>query len=218
MLTGGRCGSGTTFSATTYSLSNTFTSLVPDTTYYSRVKAINHSGIETAYTDLGSTMTLKSPTPTGLVYTSATTTSLTARSFRAQEKLFAEGDAGDALYFLLSGKVAIQKILDPAQGTFKTLTVIAPGDFFGEMALLEKEPRSASAVALTDGEALAFSAEEFNRWFSQDARLPVRLFLPFVSTLSARLRDTTREMTTFLEVGRVLVQDQDVRQFVHLFH
>lgn len=137
---------------------------------------------------------------------------LTARSFRAQEKLFKEGDAGDGLYLLVSGKVAIQKILDRQRETYKTLTIIAPGEFFGEMALLEKEPRSASAVALTDGEVLVLSVEDFNKWFSQDARLPVRLLLPFVSTLSARLRDTTRDMTIFMEVGRILVQDVEPKE------
>lgn len=136
---------------------------------------------------------------------------LDSRPFKTGDRLFAEGDPGDAVYFILSGRVAIQKSLDAAKGTFKTLAVMGPGDFFGEMALLEKEARSAAAVAAADGEALSLSARDFGRWLSDDSKIPLKFLLPFVTTLSARLRDTTREMAAFFEVSRVLVQNLEVK-------
>ncbi len=137
---------------------------------------------------------------------------LTPRPFKTGEALFTEGQAGDALYFVAAGRVSIQKILDRTKGTSKSVSVMGPGDFFGEMALLEREPRSASAVAVSDGEALTLSAVDFGRCFSEDSRVALKFLLPFLTTLSARLRETTREMTAFFEVGRVLVQDLGAKE------
>src|SRR5262249_52216094 len=66
-------------SSSTYNLNASFTGLVPATTYYAEVKAVNHSGISTAFLNLGSTVTLGSPAPTGLVFIAATTQTLTAQ-------------------------------------------------------------------------------------------------------------------------------------------
>jgi ribosome-associated protein len=123
--------------------------------------------------------------------------------------IFNEGGPGDAVYFIAEGKVSIQKDLDKARGLSKTLAVMQTGDFFGEMALLEREPRSASAIAVEATTLLVLPVEDVRAWLSADARVPLRLLLPFVEALSARLRETTREMTLFFNVGRVLVQDPD---------
>lgn len=134
---------------------------------------------------------------------------LTEEKIPAGRLVFSEGGPGDAVYFIAEGKVSIQKTLDKARGLSKTLAVMQTGDFFGEMALLEREPRSASAIALEPTILLVLPVEDVKNWLSADARVPLRLFLPFVEALSARLRETTREMTLFFNVGRVLVQDPD---------
>ena len=69
-------------------------------------------------------------------------------SVEAGRTIFAEGGPGDAMFFVAEGRVSIQKTLDKEKKTFKTLAVMQEGDFFGEMALLEREPRSATAVAM----------------------------------------------------------------------
>lgn len=129
---------------------------------------------------------------------------LREESFAAGQTVFSEGDAGDALYFLAEGRVAIQKVLNREQGLFKTLSVMGPGDFFGEMSLLEKTPRWASAVTLAPTVLLSLSAKELGAWLSADAPVPLRLVLPFVESLNARLRQTSREMILFFDVGSVL--------------
>src|ERR1700677_1898716 len=69
------------------------------------------------------------------------------RGYEAGAVIFREGDAGSALYLLESGRVAV-RITTP-DGESATLTVVAPGDVFGEMALLRRSAtRTATAVAL----------------------------------------------------------------------
>jgi CRP-like cAMP-binding protein len=129
---------------------------------------------------------------------------LREESFAAGQTIFSEGDPGGALYFLAEGRVAIQKIIHREQGLFKTLSVMGPGDFFGEMSLLEKSPRWASAVTLAPTVLLCLSAKELGEWLTADAPVPLRLVLPFVESLNARLRQTSREMILFFDVGSVL--------------
>lgn len=68
-------------------------------------------------------------------------------SFGPGERILVQGDSGDSMYFLVSGRVAIT--LRSADGTGKTLAVFEPGDFFGEASLLTGEPRNATATALS---------------------------------------------------------------------
>lgn len=130
-------------------------------------------------------------------------------SFAGGQTIFSEGEEGDALFFIAEGRVAIQKWVDKKAGTVKTLSILSSGDFFGEMALLEKAPRWASAVAQGPAVLLSLSAEDLRAWVSADAKVPLRLFLPFVQSLNARLRQSTREMILLFDVGGVLAQNPD---------
>ncbi|HWE80285.1 MAG TPA: cyclic nucleotide-binding domain-containing protein [Gaiellaceae bacterium] len=76
--------------------------------------------------------------------------------FAAGTTIFSEGDEGDRLYVVKSGSVALT-----SRG--ETLETVAVGGLFGEMALIDLEPRSASAVAETDCELVAFDKRRF--WF-----------------------------------------------------
>ncbi|HEX9260593.1 MAG TPA: cyclic nucleotide-binding domain-containing protein [Acidimicrobiales bacterium] len=76
------------------------------------------------------------------------------RSVAAGEKIFAEGDAGDVMYIIISGRVELR-----APGG-ANITVEA-GEPFGEMAIIDKGPRSATAVALIDSELAAINQSTF---------------------------------------------------------
>jgi len=65
-------------SVSTYGLTTQFANLTPDSTYYAQVKAVNHSGINTIYLNLGSTKTNAANSPTGFVFTNAALNNLTA--------------------------------------------------------------------------------------------------------------------------------------------
>jgi CRP-like cAMP-binding protein len=70
--------------------------------------------------------------------------------WRAGSRVFDRGDAPDALYLVLSGAV---RVFDPADsGT--DVAVLAPGEYFGELALLRETPRTLSASAVEDSELL----------------------------------------------------------------
>jgi CRP-like cAMP-binding protein len=77
---------------------------------------------------------------------------------RAGEIIFCEFEPGDAFYLIQSGKVKIVKIVGELE---KTLDILNPGEFFGEMALLEEAPRSATTMALTDVKLLEFNRANF---------------------------------------------------------
>jgi len=76
--------------------------------------------------------------------------------FAAGATVFSEGDPGDRLYILRRGSVELS-----ARG--KVLETVGEGGIFGEMAVIDREPRSASAVALSDSELVAIDKRRF--WF-----------------------------------------------------
>lgn len=87
---------------------------------------------------------------------------LRSRRYRRDEVIFHTDDPGDALFIVVSGSVKI--LLAADDGTEPAiLTTVGPGGFFGELALLDGAPRSATAVALDGVEALVLRREAFDR-------------------------------------------------------
>lgn len=78
---------------------------------------------------------------------------------KAGEIIFCEFEPGDAFYLIQSGKVKIVKVIGEVE---KTIDILNPGEFFGEMALLEQAPRTATALALTDVKLLEFNQQNFD--------------------------------------------------------
>jgi CRP-like cAMP-binding protein len=78
---------------------------------------------------------------------------LRVRRFRRNEVIMHQGDPGDALHIVAAGAVKI--ILPSAEGEEAIIATLRPGDFFGELALLDGEPRSATVSALEPSETFA---------------------------------------------------------------
>lgn len=97
--------------------------------------------------------------------------------FEAGEKVFLENETARAMYIVRSGRVDII-----TYGTI--LENVGPGGIFGEMALIDDQPRSAAAIAIEPTEALAFSKDEF---LAIVARRP-QFALLVMSTLARRIR------------------------------
>ncbi len=105
------------------------------------------------------------------------------KQLKEGEILFSEGDEGEEMYLIKSGKIRIVK--EMGKGEKKTLAVLEGGSFFGEMAVLDKSPRSASAVADTDTELIIVDRDAFLRKINENP------FIKYViSTLTNRLRKT----------------------------
>jgi len=111
---------------------------------------------------------------------------LRRRRYRAGEVIFHEGDAGTALYIVESGEVKI--VLGSAEGKEVVLGLLGRGDFFGELALLDGEPRSADAVAVVASQLAVLQREEFTRFIRSTPRAAANL----LAVLSRRLRRTDR--------------------------
>ncbi len=105
------------------------------------------------------------------------------RSFAAGSTLFSQGDTGVGLYVIKSGQVRILQAANPDRAE-KELDVLSPGDVLGEMALLDDQPRSASAVAIDDVSVLLLPVWEFRSILRGHPEIAVKL----LSVLSRRLR------------------------------
>lgn len=105
--------------------------------------------------------------------------------------VFKEGDPGDSLLVLVSGRVAIIK---DNQGKGQLLCHEGPGRTIGEMALLDRERRSASCIAEVDCRLLAMDQTALDRLSREYPLLAYRLMLALAQQLSRRLRRTSGEL------------------------
>jgi len=94
---------------------------------------------------------------------------LRRRHFRRNEVIFHQGDPGDSLHVVNSGAVKI--VLPSPEGMEAIIATLRPGDFFGELSLLDGAPRSATAVALEASETLALPRDAFRELLDQDTGL-----------------------------------------------
>jgi CRP/FNR family transcriptional regulator, cyclic AMP receptor protein len=108
------------------------------------------------------------------------------RRYRAGEPVFREGDPGTALYIIDSGEVKI--LLGGSEGKEVVLSLLPPGEFFGELALLDGEPRSADAVTTVATELLILPRDEFLRFLRDVPPVAINM----LAALSRRLRRTDR--------------------------
>jgi len=127
---------------------------------------------------------------------------LKRRTFAAGQTVFYQGDPGNVAYIIESGQVRIY--VHGEDGREVSVILYGPGDIFGEMALLDRRPRSATATAMEDSVLLALNADDFHRHLRHSHQLALNLML----TLSTRLRETTEaiESLATLDVNRRLIK------------
>ncbi len=118
---------------------------------------------------------------------------LTHFSYKADEAIFKEGDEGDIMYLVSRGCVSI--LFDINKGERKKrVASFGEGVFFGDMALLEEKPRSASAVADEDTEIYALTRIDFLKLIETESKIASKIQLGIARELSARLRTTSDEL------------------------
>lgn len=99
-----------------------------------------------------------------------------AVTYKSNEIIFCEFEPGDAFYFIQTGRVKIVKIIGNIE---KTIDILNPGEFFGEMALLEEAPRSATAISVDPVKLLEFNRQNFEilmKGYPQMAMKLLKLF------------------------------------------
>ena len=95
------------------------------------------------------------------------------RSFRAGEIVFSQGDPGDALYAVVTGKIRISA--GAADGREIFLNIMEPGDTFGEIALLDGGTRTASATATVPSELVSIRRDHFLGLLEREPRVALEL-------------------------------------------
>lgn len=110
--------------------------------------------------------------------------------FSAGHVLFREGDAGEDMYIIQSGRVAIKK--RTGIGADLTLALLEKGDFFGEMAVLERMPRTASAEMAEEGDLIVISGDTFGDMIKSNPEIAFRMLRKY----SIRLREMVKQIET----------------------
>src|SRR5207253_7336689 len=109
------------------------------------------------------------------------------RTYDADESIFEEGQPGAALFLILDGKVAVEIFRETST---TRLAVLEKGAFFGEMALLDDTPRSATARALERTRTLALYRNDLRGLVHRDAKTACRIYRSLAGMIADRLRLT----------------------------
>lgn len=122
------------------------------------------------------------------------------RSFPKNTMLFMEGDENHQLFIIESGKVSV--FVNGEDGKQVTLNFLGPGDYFGELALIDGKPRSASVMTVADSVFSTISKEDFQRFIRENPDFSMDLMQQLVD----RIRDLTsnvKDMALLDVYGRV---------------
>jgi CRP/FNR family transcriptional regulator, cyclic AMP receptor protein len=101
-------------------------------------------------------------------------------TFNKGDIIFCEYEPGNNFYFLLEGKVKITKIMGDKE---KILDILEPGEIFGEMAIIEEAPRSATIVADEDVKALEFNKANFEILIKSKPEIAIKLLKVFANRI-----------------------------------
>jgi CRP-like cAMP-binding protein len=101
------------------------------------------------------------------------------RTYAPDEVIVRQGTTGTALYILLSGRAAVE--VDE-----RRVAELGPGDFFGELALIEEHPRTASVVAVAETDCLLFPAWEFTALLEEHPEIAVPIMRALITRLHRR--------------------------------
>jgi CRP/FNR family transcriptional regulator, cyclic AMP receptor protein len=105
--------------------------------------------------------------------------------------LFHEGDKGEDMFIIQSGRVKISKRI---RGVEKTLATLEKGEFFGEMAILNDKPRSASAETIEASDMLVIDRKTFDTLLRSNVEIAIR----FIKRLADRLREANEQMEALM--------------------
>ncbi|HEY3496417.1 MAG TPA: cyclic nucleotide-binding domain-containing protein [Polyangiaceae bacterium] len=102
------------------------------------------------------------------------------------EPIFREGEDGNTMFVVLAGEMEILK--RSRQGVDARVAVLGPGDWFGEMSIVDIQPRSATVRALAPGRLIRISAADLDALYRHDVRSYAIIVLNLARELSRRLR------------------------------
>ena len=113
------------------------------------------------------------------------------KTVKKDELVFDEDSKGDSMYVIKSGAV---KILKKVKNQENTIAVLNPGEFFGEMALLDGLPRSAAVRATGDAELFMISLDGYQKLRKDKPHTALKLMDIIIKVLSNRLRQANKNL------------------------
>jgi CRP/FNR family cyclic AMP-dependent transcriptional regulator len=131
------------------------------------------------------------------------------RSFPRGKTIVAEGEVSQTLFIMLSGRAKVQR--SDSEGKEVILAVIGAGEFFGEMSLIDDEPRSASVITLESCELLSIRKESFLAILNQSTDICLAVMRGMVRRLRSADRkiETLALLDVYGRVARVLLESSE---------
>ena len=143
-----------------------------------------------------------------------------ARDFEPGTVLFEEGQPGDYMYVVQSGEVEIRRQVGETE---RVLAILPPGEFFGEMAILNGRPRSATAVVKTNARLLVIEGKTFEAMMRARPEIALRI----IKSLATRLENANQHIELLLlptpnhrvvQCLRLMADEQIVLAGTHVAH
>lgn len=132
------------------------------------------------------------------------------RTYAADQEIFKEGDVGDGLYVVAEGMVQISGLLSPT--VRHVFSEVSPGDMFGEMAIIENKPRSATAIARKPTTIYFIPRDNMLELMEKSATISLSL----LRGISGRLREFSRQyIQEVLNTERLALVGRFARSIVH---
>src|SRR5688572_17059028 len=129
------------------------------------------------------------------------------RNYRRGEVIFRQDDPGNALYLIESGTVKISRLGE--DGREITLTLLHSGEYFGELALLDDEPRSADAIAVDPTTVYLLPKAEFKSFLQANPHVPLQMLSAMSRMYVRRLTDAVQDAVSLdvpARLARAIVQ------------
>jgi len=121
------------------------------------------------------------------------------RSYRANEVIFREGDAGDGLFIVIRGGVRISKQSPTGE---EALAVLEANAFFGEMALIDFSPRAADAIANEDSEVFFIPLKDLRVLIESHHTIALKVLYALCEVLAQRLRETNERYMSIFTIAQ----------------
>ncbi|MBQ1436014.1 MAG: cyclic nucleotide-binding domain-containing protein [Clostridia bacterium] len=121
-------------------------------------------------------------------------------AFKKDDVIFRQGDKGAEMYYINSGKVGIY--IEYGTPRQRLLAEIATGDYFGEMAIIDNMPRSATAAVTEDALITSIDSDTFHQFIGEHPQIAIEI----MTNLSLRLRSLTVE---FMEACRTISESME---------
>ncbi len=118
------------------------------------------------------------------------------KEFKGGEYVIREGEEAKALYVILSGMIKVIKELP--DGTRRELSSMTEGDFFGELGLLDGEPRPASVMAVTPLQVVAFYRKDFLNFMQKHPMIAAKILFRIAQVIGKRLRKANEQIRDIL--------------------